>query len=117
MNSAELERGEFPADLKTGDFIQLSTHFGDIFFEVIKVLPPLERSDYWHVVFVSYGKYAGLPKEDWCNSASRVRSVVAAEMAEPVMRFKHQRFHAVHGQFDPLYGYAPRGTPLRTRST
>lgn len=104
----------FPVGLKPGDFIQLTSHFGDIFFEVERVFPPDEPDGYWHVKFWTYRKYGAHPYTEWCNSASTIRRVVPAEMAEPSLITKHQRFKAHHGQYDPLYGYAPAGTPLRT---
>lgn len=105
----------YPAGLKPGDFIQASKHFGDIFFEVITCWID-EASGYWHITYVTYPKYSGNMITDWLNSASTVRRVIPAEMAEPVMMHKGLRWHSTRGQYDPLYGYAPRGTPLRNRS-
>lgn len=110
-----MERGDFPVGLKVGDFIQTVRHFGDIFFEVLSVMPPIEDGGYWHITFARYGKYSGSMGSDWVNSAGWIRRVVPAEMAVSVMVAKHQRFQASFGQYDPCYGFAPRGTPLRQR--
>lgn len=107
----------FPEGLKPGDFIQLTKHFGDIFFEVSRVMTPIRGSNCWHVNYWTYRKYGRLPYEDWCNSASTIRRVVSAELAIPVFMAKRQRFHAAQGQYDPLYGFAAAGTPLRTRGS
>jgi hypothetical protein len=105
----------FPQGLKPGDFIQTSSHFGDIFFEVLYCIAPSEGSNYWQVTFATYDKYSGTLRTDWVNSASTIRAVVSAEMAGPVIMAKHQRYKATWGQYDPFYGFAPVGTPLRNR--
>lgn len=108
--------------IKPGDFIQTNSHFGDVFFEVVKAiygdpLPSSRGEDFCFITWVSYGKYSGVPKADggWTTMASRIRCVIPAEMAIPVMMFKRLRFYAAHGQYDPIYGFAPIGTPLRRR--
>jgi len=65
--------------------------------------------------YVRYGNYEAYPEVDWIGSASAIRAVIPAEMAVPVMVKKGLRFHSVNGHYDPLYGYAPKGTPLRRR--
>lgn len=105
--------GEYPTGLKPGDFIQTDSHFGDIFFEVMRCTPPLEGDRYWSVTFATYDKYSGVLREQWVNGASTIRRILPAEMAVPILRAKHQRFQASFGQYDPFYGFAPVGTPLR----
>lgn len=101
------------APIKVGDFIQTTSHFGDIYFEVTQAFAPCTDRGEWFVIYVTYDKYGSQPRE--VSTLGRIRRVVSAEMAEPTIRAKGERFHATHGQFDPFYGYAPRGTPLRTR--
>jgi|JI8StandDraft_1071087.scaffolds.fasta_scaffold241812_1 hypothetical protein len=108
----------FPDGLRAGDFVQMNSHFQDIFFEVAGVLPPCldDLRPYWSIEYVSYDKYGSQPRRVWTNSGGPgVRAVVKAEMAVPVLTRKHMRFHSEQGQFDPFYGFAPRGTPLRVR--
>jgi hypothetical protein len=107
--------GFFPPGIKVGDFVQTDSHFSDIFFEVTRVTAPDDDSDYWSVTFVSYEKYGGTPREQSVNSAGSIRQFYPAEMAVPVMLFKRQRFRALFGQYDPFYGFAPAGTPLRKK--
>ncbi len=107
----------YPEGLKPGDFIQTISHFGDVFFEVESCLPPLEGSRYWHVTYYTYDKYGRTPRTTWVNSASSIRAVIPAEMAVPVMIHKRLRFKASFGQYDPFYGFALAGTPLRTKVT
>jgi len=104
----------FPPGIKVGDFVQLDSHFGDIFFEVVSVID--HPGAYWGITYVGYGKYSGTPEKRWTNSAGPgVRQFYPAEMAVPVMQFKRQRFKATFGQYDPFYGFAPVGTPLRKK--
>lgn len=108
----------FPEGLKAGDFVQLNSHFSDIFFEVTIVLAPCldDARPYWSIDYVTYDKYGSQPRRVWTNSGGPgVRAVVKAEMAVPVLVRKHMRFHSEQGQFDPVYGFAPRGTPIRVR--
>ena len=67
------------------------------------------------MTYVHYDKYGSKPRETWVNSASTIRNVITAEMAEPCMVRKGLRFHSTQGQYDPFYGYAPVGTALRKR--
>lgn len=109
---------EFPEGLKVGDFIQLTSHFSDVFFEVARVIAPCDGEDrpFWMIDYVSYEKYAKHPRLVWTNCAgSKVRAVIKAEMAVPVLLQKRLRFHSHDGQFDPFYGFAPRGQALRER--
>jgi hypothetical protein len=99
--------------IRIGDFIQKHTHFGDIYFEVISSHFDEGGKSEFFVAYVSFDKYASRPRSEW--TVGRIRSVISAEMAEPVMQWKRLRYHAVHGQYDPIYGYAPLGTPLRQR--
>lgn len=105
----------YPLALKPGDFVQSTKHFGDIFFEVAHCTPPSEGSRYWSVTFYTYDKYGKNPRTDWVNGATGIRAVISAEMAVPLMMHKRLRFKASFGQYDPFYGFAPAGTPLRTR--
>ncbi len=109
-----LER-PFPPGLKAGDFIQGTSHFGDVFFEVISCIAPGEGSTYWSVNYMKYGKYDAMPTANWINCASSIRRVIPAEMAIPVMLTKRHRFHARAGQYDPIFGFAPHGQPMRLR--
>lgn len=111
-----LSDSPFPSGLKPGDFIQASSHFADVFFEVKSVIAPREGSSFWMVTFWTYDKYAPNPRVWSVNSAGSIRAVIGAEMAEPVMRFKGLRYQAKHGQYDPIDGYAPIGTSLRQRA-
>jgi hypothetical protein len=104
----------YPHGLKPGDFIQGTQHFGDIFFEVISCYCD-EEVRYWQINYVTFDKYGSKPRENWINNASTIRRVLTAEMAVPVMLYKRLRFHSTAGQYDPLYGFAPAGTPLRQR--
>ncbi len=110
------ELAPFPEGIKVGDFVQSINHFGDVFFEVVSAWKDKDTDHYWHVWFVRYGKYDAVPSRDLLNAATAVRQVVSAEMAVPVMQFKGQRFHAKSGHYDPFYGFAPVGTPLRRKS-
>ena len=114
-----LIREAFPEGLEVGDFIQLNSHFGDIFFETTAVHKPVDYGSgrrYWSIYFVSYDKYAAKPRQEWANSGSSgVRKVVKAAGAREFFRERFLRFQAVDGQYDPCYGFAPVGTPLRTR--
>lgn len=111
----KLNHSIYPDGLKPGDFIQTTSHFGDVYFEVTRCMPPCADSNYWHINYVKYEKYGTRPIEQWVNSASNIRAVIQAEMAVPTMLKKRLRFHSVDGHFDPLYGYAPKGTPLRKK--
>ncbi len=111
-----IQRPEFPKGLKAGDFIQLNSHFGDIYFEVASVMDPGLTDGYWMIDYYTYDKYGGKPRKKWTNSGSSgVRRVIAAEMAVPTIMFKRARFHASVGQFDPCFGFAPAGVALRRR--
>ncbi len=114
-NTAETLERTFPAGLKPGDFIQSTKHFGDVFFEVVSCIAPGEGSEYWSVNYVEYGKYDAKPSTNWINCASSIRRVIPSEMAVPVMLAKRHRFHARAGQYDPFYGFAPHGRPMRLR--
>lgn len=103
----------YPDGLKPGDFIQTLSHFADIFFEVKSCLA-LEGG-YWMVTYYTYDKYGSLPRTQWVNRVEGLRAVLPAEMAIPVMLHKRLRFKASFGQYDPLFGFAPAGKPLRTR--
>lgn len=105
----------YPATLRPGDFINLNKHFGDIFFEVLTCRPPRDDDGYWHVTYATYDKYSGTMREERCNSASSIRAIIPAEMAEPTMVKLGLRWKSSRGQYDPLYGYTPRGVPLRSR--
>lgn len=70
---------------------------------------------HWHVGYITYEKYGAKPHKTWVNSVTEIRKVLPAEMAVPTMRHKRWRFCATFGQFDPFYGFAPAGTPLRTK--
>lgn len=106
----------FPEGIKPGDFVQFCNHFGDIFFEVVYVIAPRDGSDYWAITYVQFDKYGSHPRKVWAGSGgSNVRRVISAEMAVPTIIAKHNRFHALSGQFDPFYGFVPTGTPLRKR--
>lgn len=105
----------FPHGIKVGDFVQETSHFGDIFFEVTHVSPPSPNSTYWSVTYLTYDKYGSKPREWSVNSARGIRQFYPAEMAIPVMLFKRQRFKASFGQYDPFYGFAPVGKPLRVK--
>lgn len=109
---------EFPKGLKVGDFIQLTSHFSDIYFEVTGIIAPVDGDEksFWSVDYITYDKYGSLPRKQWSNSGgSAVRSVIKAEMAIPVMLQKRLRFQCEMGQYDPFYGFAPRGKALRVR--
>ena len=108
------ERAEYPQGLKPGDFIQTVKHFGDIFFEVTHCYCS-EDGRYWSIDYVTYDKYGSEPRRESANSVTQIRRVLPAELAIPVIRFKGERFNALAGQYDPFYGYAPRGTPLRRK--
>ena len=95
-------------EIRAGDFIQMRSHFGDIFFECI--FAPLSATG--SCTWVKYDKYGATPLREW---GSDVRRVIQAEMAIPVMLFKRLRFQAQMGQYDPVYGFAPAGTPLRIK--
>ncbi len=95
-------------EIRTGDFIQMTSHFGDIFCECLN--PPF--TEMGSLGWVTYDKYGKLPRAEW---GSGVRRVIQAEMAIPVMLFKRLRFQAQMGQYDPFYGFAPAGTPLRIK--
>ncbi|GBG14318.1 fuculose phosphate aldolase [Novimethylophilus kurashikiensis] len=113
----ELSRsnGYYPPGLKPGDFIQTTSHCGDVFFEVLSCIQPSQPGDYWHITYVTYDKYGSQPGREFVNSAGSIRAVIPAEMAIPVMVRKRLRFKSKEGQFDPFYGYAPVGTPLRKK--
>ena len=96
--------------IKVGDFIQLRTHFGDIYCEVSSVYEGGKSGSY-----ISYGKYDSKPHRESWHSAESIRRVVPAEMAMVTIVFKHDRFQASCGQFDPIHGFAPVGTPLRVK--
>lgn len=108
---------EYPAGLKPGDFIQTTNHFGDVYFEVKGCWPPRDGSDFWMVTYITYDKYGGEPREQRINSATQIRKVYSAEMAVPVILHRRERFHASFGQYDPIYGFAPVGTPLRRKGS
>lgn len=103
----------YPEGLKPGDFIQTTSHFSDIYFEVKSCYGPTDGSPYWYITYFTYRKYGSQPYVEWVNSASSIRSVIRAEMVEAVMRFKGLRWQSARGQYDACYGYAPVGTQLR----
>lgn len=108
------QRSPYFPGLKSGDFIQFTDNFGDIFFEVI-TCGGGTLGEYWGCTYATYAKYGSLPSSGWKNSASNIRAVIPAEMAIPVMVFKRLRFMALIGQYDPIYGFAPVGKPLRNK--
>lgn len=105
----------YPEGLKPGDFIQPSNCFGDIFFEVVSCFGITQDVPHWMVTFITYDKYGKQPRTEWVTSATGVRQVIQAEMAVPTMIRQSLRFKAAFGQYDPIYGFAPAGTPLRLR--
>lgn len=106
------ERAEYPEGIKPGDFIQTDKHFGDIFFEVKSCW---NSDGHWSITYITYDKYGGTPRTEWVNSATRIRRVIPAEMAVPTIVARRNRFKASFGQYDPFYGFAPVGTPLRNK--
>ena len=106
------EPAVYPEGIKPGDFIQTINHFGDIFFEVKSCY---NDSDYWSITYVTYDKYGGKPRTESVGSSTTIRRVLPAEMAVPTIMQKRDRFKASFGQYDPFYGFAPVGTPLRNR--
>ena len=106
------ERAEYPEGIKPGDFIQTTKHFGDIFFEVKSCY---NGGDYWSITYVTYDKYGANPRTESANGVTAIRRVIPAEMAVPTIVAKRNRFKASFGQYDPFYGFAPVGTPLRTK--
>lgn len=117
MLDLKYSEGQYPPGLKVGDFIQTSSHFGDVFFEVVKCMPPREDSRFWMVTYVTYDKYGSQPRTSSVNSAGSIRAVISAEMAIPVMLKRRLRFKSMQGQYDPIFGFAPVGTPLRKKET
>lgn len=107
----------FPEGIRVGDYIQTANHFGDIFFEVVAVMRPTDDSTFWMIDFVRYEKYGTEPLTRWVNCATAIRQFLPAEMAEPVMIEQGHRFYNQRGQYDPIFGWAPRGIPLRRRSS
>lgn len=97
-------------EIKVGDFVQLRAHFGDIFCEVSSVYEGGKSGSY-----ITYDKYASRPHTEQWNRIDSIRRVVPAEMAMVVIPFKRERFQSSIGQFDPFYGFAPVGTPLRVK--
>lgn len=108
MEIASIEENNYK--IKVGDFIQLSTHFGDIYCEVSSVYEGGKSGSY-----LSYDKYGSKPHTESWNGFDSIRRVVPAEMAMVTIVFKHERFQASCGQFDPFYGFAPVGTPMRVK--
>ena len=106
------ERAEYPEGIKPGDFIQTTKHFGDIFFEVVSCW---NSDGYWSITYVTYDKYSGTPRTEWVNGVTAIRRVIPAEMAVPTIVAKRNRFKASFGQYDPFYGFAAAGTPLRNK--
>lgn len=108
------QRNEYPEGLKPGDFIQTSNHFSDVFFEVTHCYPPEIGGPYWRITYVRYEKYGAEPIEEFVNSATSISAVIKAELAIPVMLIKRLRFYAIFGHYDPIFGFAPKGTALRS---
>lgn len=94
-----------PKDIKVGDFMQTTSHFGDVFFEVVGVDYPDDGSGYWNIDYIKYGKTGTVPIKDWVNSAGSIRRFYTAEMAVPTMIFKNQRFYSLLGKYDPFVGF------------
>ncbi len=116
MSLLTRKHAAYPEGLKPGDFIQPSDCFGDVFFEVVSCYGPTpEMPKYWNVTYITYDKYGSKPRTDWINGATGIRKVIPAEMALPVIMQKRMRFYASIGQYDPFYGFAPVGTPLRRK--
>lgn len=101
---------EIKYEIKVGDFVQLRTHFGDIYCEVSSVYEGGKSGSY-----LTYDKYGSRPHTEQWNRIDSIRRVVPAEMAMVVIAFKRERFQAKSGQFDPFYGFAPVGTPMRVK--
>ena len=97
-------------EIKEGDFIQLKTHFGDIYCEVSSVYEGGKSGSY-----ITYSKYGSKPDTERWSRIDDIRRVVPSEMAMVVIAFKRERFQARSGQFDPFYGFAPVGTPMRVK--
>ena len=108
------ERAEYPEGLRVGDFIQTTKHFGDIFFEVKSCY---NSGDYWSITYITYDKYGSTPRTESANGVTAIRRVIPAEMAVPTIMMKRERFKASFGQYDPFYGFAPVGTPLRNKES
>ncbi len=101
---------ETAPQLRPGDFIQLDTHFGDFYSEVTSAFG--DR----HATYVLHDKFAGKHHMHSFNPSTSIRRMVLAEMAVPVIMFKHDRFSATFGQYNPFYGFAHEGMPLRGRA-
>lgn len=101
--------------IKPGDFINTTSHFRDVMFEVESVMEPSGGSRFWAVTVYTYEKYGARPRTLWINRGQDLRSHLAGEMAIPVLIQKGMRFQAKMGQYDPVYGFAPAGVALRRR--
>lgn len=97
---------EFPDNLKPGDFINFNDNFPDVFFEIKSIIYPNPSSDYWGITYYAYSKYGSTPFTRYHGyGGARIRRVIPAEMAIPVMCNLYLRWYAKHGRYDPLIGF------------
>ena len=97
----------FPVGVKVGDFIQLESHFPDVFFQVDSVYPPQDDNHYWSIGYITHNKQLQQKLEFVNGGCSAVSRVVPEEFAIPTMISKNQRYHTHSGMYDPIFGWQP----------